>query len=67
MSTGDAYSFGHLVLSHLGIVLFVDNNYFPDIFPDYATRTSLGTFSISLKNLVQTGSLQQQTECIAMI
>ena len=54
MPTGDAYSFGHLVPSHLGLayVLLVETNPFPEpviIFPDYALRTSLGTFSILLQ------------------
>ena len=52
MPTGDAYLSGHLVLSHFGLayiyVLLVQTNLFPEfvIFPDYAIRTSLGTFSI---------------------
>ena len=49
MPTGDAYSFGHLVPFHLELacVLFVEINLFPEpvvIFPDYALRTSHGTF-----------------------
>ena len=51
--TGDAFYSGHLVPSHLGLayVLIVETNPFPElvvIFPDYALRTSLGTFSILL-------------------
>ena len=53
MSKGDAYSSGHLVPSHLGVAfaLLVETNQFPElvvIFPDFAIRTSLGTFSILL-------------------
>ena len=50
MPTGDAYSSGHLIPSHLGLahVLLVETNSFPElvvICPDYAIRTSLDTFS----------------------
>ena len=50
MLTGDAYSSGHLVPSHLGLAyaLLVETNPFLEfvvIFPDYALRISLGTFS----------------------
>ena len=53
MPTGDAYSSGHLVPSHLGLtyVPLVDTNSFPElviIFSDYAIRTSLCTFSVLL-------------------
>ena len=53
MLTGDAYSSGHLVPSHLRLayILLVEINLFPElvvIFPDYAFRISLGTFSILL-------------------
>ena len=53
MPTGDAYSSGHLVPSHLGhaYVLLVETNDFPElvvIFPDYAIRTYLDTFSTFL-------------------
>ena len=55
MPTGDAYSSGHLVPSHLGLVysLLVEINSFPElviIFLDYAIRASLGTFSSLLKD-----------------
>ena len=51
MPTGDAYSSGHLVLSHLGLayVLLVETIPFHErvvIFPDYAIRTPLSTLSI---------------------
>ena len=50
MLTGDAYSSGHLVPSHLGLayVLLVETNPFPELvfFPDYSLQTSVGTFSI---------------------
>ena len=51
MPTGDANSSGHLVPSNLGLayVLHIETNPFPElvvIFPDYAIRPSLGTFSI---------------------
>ena len=51
MPTGDAYSSGHQVPSHLGLayVLLVETNpyHVPAVlFPDYALRTSLGTISI---------------------
>ena len=53
MPTGDAYSSGHLVPSHLGLayVLLVETNPFSErvvIFLHCALRTSLGTFSILL-------------------
>ena len=53
----DAYSFGHLVPSYLGLayVLHVETNSFPElfvIFPDYAIRSSLGTFSILLISIL---------------
>ena len=53
MPTRDAYSFGHPVPSHLGLayVLLVETNPIPKlivIFPDYALRISLGTFTILL-------------------
>ena len=57
MLTGGAYSSGHLDLSLLGLayVLLVETNLFPElvvIFPDYAIRISLGTFSILLSNFI---------------
>ena len=53
MQIGDAYSSGHQVLSHLGLVsvLLVATNHIHElvlIFPDYSFRTSLGTFPILL-------------------
>ena len=56
MQTEDAYFFGYLVPSHLGLayVLLVETNPFSElvvIFPDYALRISLGTFSILLCTL----------------
>ena len=53
MLTGDAYSSGHLVPSHLGLayVLLVETNPFPElVFFQTSLRTSLGTFSISLED-----------------
>ena len=54
MPTGDAYSSGHLFPSHLGLayVLRVETNSIPELViipPDYALRTSLGTFDFALK------------------
>ena len=54
MPIWDAKSSRHVVPSHVGHAnaLLVDTNYFPGLFvmfPDYALRTSLGTFSILLK------------------
>ena len=49
MPTRNAYSSGHLVPSPLGYVLVIEADLFPEpdvIFPDYALRTSLGTFLI---------------------
>ena len=50
MLTGEAYSSGQLVPSHLGLayVLFVETNPFPEliIFPAFSLRTTVGTFSI---------------------
>ena len=53
MPTGDAYSSGPLIPSYLGLAyaLIVETDPYPElavIFPDYAIRTSLGTFSILL-------------------
>ena len=56
MLSGDAYSSGHLVPSHIGLayVLLVETNPFPELvfFLDYSLRTFLGTFSILLINAV---------------
>ena len=55
MQTGDAYSSQHLVSSYFGLayVVLVETNSFPEldvIFPDYAIRTSVGTFSVLLQS-----------------
>ena len=57
MLTGETYSSGHLVPSHLALayVLLADTNIFPElvvIFQDYAIQKFLGTFSILLKTNV---------------
>ena len=53
MPTGDDFSSGHVAPSHLGLayVLLVETNLFLKlvvISPNYALRTSFGTFSILL-------------------
>ena len=49
MPTGGAYSYEHLVPTIRDLHMLVETNPFPEsvvIVPDYAFRTSLGTFSI---------------------